>query len=298
MIFESLIPPKAVRHKIFNKVKGQKMSEFPKPSPEEILSEREASEAQGIDIANEIVSLKASARTETDYETLLQKTRELRGLFGAGTEAGLSGEVIEQMEKARDIIGKENFVGPSEIQVAFSFKPELATVPEIHFSEADLEKAKELNQMLVLRLDKAADGKPLTMKKIQEITGDKVKDGGDVFYDTDWYKEEEFFTKETAKAGWALVSKEVVPESTDKNHLEQTESVISYLKEKVFKDKSLPKEYQEAIDEFESQKAEIEGLISGDWQAASDKLSKLAITKITRQSPVEAIYDMVTHFQN
>jgi len=274
------------------------MSEFgPSPTPEEATGIEEK-ETQGIAIAHEIAELRISARSEADYEAVLKKTRELRRFFAVGSESRLSGEVIEQMRRAREIIGKENFVGPPEIQIAFGFEPELSTVPEIPFTEDDLEKAKELEQMLVLRVDKAPDGSPLTMQKIKEITGNKVKDGGEVFYDQDWYEDEEFYKGETVNAGWALVSKEFIPESTSKNYLEQTEVAIDYLRNQVFAGKPLPKEYQDAIDEFESQKTEIAGLLGSDWQSASEKLAKLSITGLIRQSPVEAIYDLTTHFQN
>jgi len=274
------------------------MSEFgPSPTPEEATGVEEK-ETQGIAMAQEIVGLRNSARSEADYEVVLQKTRELRRFFVVGSESKLSGEVMEQMRRAREIVGKENFVGPPEIQIAFGFEPELSTVPEIPFTEDDLEKAKELEQMLVLRVDKASDGSSLTMQKIKEITGNKVKDGGEVFYDQGWYEDEEFYTGETVKAGWALVSKEFIPESTSKNYLEQTEVAIDYLQNQVFAGKPLPKEYQDAIDEFESQKTEIAGLLGSDWQSASEKLAKLSITGLTRQSPVEAIYDLATHFQN
>jgi len=274
------------------------MSEFGSSlTPEEATGIGEK-ETRGITMAQEIVELRTSARSEADYEVVLQKTRELRRFFAVGSESRLSGEVMEQMRKAREIIGKENFVGPTEIQVAFGFEPELSTVPEIPFTEGDLEKAKELEQMLVLRVDKAPDGSPLTMQKIKEITGNKVKDGGEVFYDQDWYEDEEFYKGETVKAGWALVSKELIPESTSKNYLEQTEVAIDYLQNQVFAGRPLPKEYQDAVDEFESQKTDIAGLLGSDWQSASEKLAELSITGLISQSPVEAIYDLATHFQN
>ena len=66
--------------------------------PEEATGVEEK-ETQGIAIAHEIVELRSSARSEADYEVVLQKTRELRRLFAVGSESKLSGEVIEQVEE-------------------------------------------------------------------------------------------------------------------------------------------------------------------------------------------------------
>ncbi len=191
------------------------------------------------------------------------------------------------IESAREILGKD-FLGPEAIKSAFGI--ELETIPPIPFTKEDLETAKKLNQQLILYVDKAKDGKPLTGEKLFDITKNKTSDGKKLFCDTDWYQKEEFFTKETPELRWKLVSKEIIPDSTSKNYLEQTETLIQYIKDNVFKGKPLPKEYQSAIAEFESQKSNISKLIDSDWKLASDMLEKLQITKLTRESPIETIY--------
>ena len=100
----------------------------------------------------------------------------------------------------------------------------------------------------------------------------KKAGGGKILYKTDWYKDEEFFTKETPELSWALTSKEVIPDSTGKNYLKQTEVIIDHLKNKVFKGMEMPDEYKEAILEFEEKKEEIQKLISSDWQKAAEIL--------------------------
>jgi hypothetical protein len=121
--------------------------------------------------------------------------------------------------------------------------------------------------------------------------------GERVLYDTDWYKDEKFFTEETPQMDWALTSKEVVPDSTERNYLQQTEVMVNYLGQ-AFPDGTLPAEYQEAVQEFTSQKTEIERLISDDWQEAAARLEALKITQLTRQTPVEALYDLLMYQQN
>ena len=98
-----------------------------------------------------------------------------------------------------------------------------------------------------------------------------------------------------------MVSKAEIPDSTSKNYLQQTEKIIEYLANAVFKDvdsDKVPPEYAEAMDEFEAQKAEIAALISSNWQEAARRLSELKINKLTRQSPVDAMYDFLMYLQN
>ena len=194
-----------------------------------------------------------------------------------------------------------DFLGPDAIEKTFGFMPEV--IPTLPFSEGDLERAKELNQFLVLRVNQTADGKPLTMKEINKMLEKQIKKEGKgkILFDTDWYKNEAFFTKDTPKLSWVLVSKAEIPDSTSKNYLQQTEQITDYLTNAVFKDMDLdkvPPEYAEAMDEFEAQKAEIAGLITSNWQEAALRLSNLKINKLTRQSPVEALYDFLMYLQN
>ena len=204
------------------------------------------------------------------------------------------------VERAQEIM-EADFLGPDAIEKTFGFMPEV--IPTLPFSEGDLERAKELNQFLVLRVNQTADGKPLTMKEINKMLEKQIKKEGKgkILFDTDWYKNEAFFTKDTPKLSWVLVSKAEIPDSTSKNYLQQTEQITDYLTNAVFKDMDLdkvPPEYAEAMDEFEAQKAEIAGLITSNWQEAALRLSNLKINKLTRQSPVEALYDFLMYLQN
>jgi len=212
------------------------------------------------------------------------------------------------VERAQEIMGAD-FLGAEAVEKTFGFMPEV--VPALPFSENDLERAKELNQFLVLRLDQTTDGKPLTMKEINKMLEKQIKKEGKgkILFDTDWYKNENFFTKDTPKLSWALVSKAEIPSSTSKNYLQQTEQVTKYLADAVFKDIDLdkvPQEYVEAMAEFEAQKADIKDLMSIDpttglaknWQEAARRLSELKINQLTRQSPVEVLYDFLMYLQN
>jgi hypothetical protein len=212
----------------------------------------------------------------------------------APKETSVSPELSANMFEAKEIMNKDGetgFFGPEEIKATLGIEEEIS-VPEIPFSKAELERAKELGQILILRQN-------FSMQDLNERLAAKfeAEGKGKVLYDTDWYNGETFFTTEKAKAGWALVSRELVPDSTSKNYLNQTDSMIEYLKNQVFAGNTMPDEFQTAIDEYLDQRAEVERLINSDWQKAAEMLENLQITKLTRQTPAEAIYDLMVYFQ-
>lgn len=189
-------------------------------------------------------------------------------------------------EYAAEILGKE-FLGPEAIKKAFSFELLAELIPPIPFTIEDLERAKELNQFLILRI-------PLTMQKMGEILSDQK-----VFSDTSWYQNEAFYTTELSKPGWALVSKEPIPNSTNQNYIEQTQTICDYLDSEVFGNvDEMPELYQAAIMEFEAKKQHLEELMGTDWQACVKELSELQITKLTRQSPADVVHDLFVYKQN
>jgi hypothetical protein len=202
------------------------------------------------------------------------------------------------LKEAERILGPDVF-GPTAVEKTFGLKLEIARIPKVPFVTQELERAKELGQMLILRVDKASDGQPLTMKKIQAILQPvfEKEDKGRVLYGVDWYKGEDFYATETPKFSWALVSKEVIPDSTSKNYLEQTDQLASYLETAVFKDKPVPEVYQEAIREFKTQRSTIKPLIDSGWQKATEILSGLKFNQLVRQTPVATLYDLLLVLQ-
>lgn len=190
---------------------------------------------------------------------------------------------------AEKILG-ENFFGPEAIKKTFGF--EVKKFPEIPFSQEEIERAQELGQQLVLYIDNTPDGKPLSIMGINGILDSKTSEGSKLLYDTDWYKDEAF-ANEAPTVGWKLTSKEIIPNSTSKNYLQQTETLVEYLTREVFKGFALdeiPKEYRDAIKEFDDKKTVIEGLISSDWKKAAEELANLKITGLTRETPAEIMY--------
>ena len=238
---------------------------------------------------------KGTEREEKTAEKTKPETKRTETM----PETKLEGPVAEQIEVAIEKLGKENVFGPKEIEKIFGVR--LAEVPGIPFSVEELERAEKLGQMLLLRVDKTAEGKPMSLEAMTEVMTKRWKDEGkgDLLSTADGWKTwigEDRFTTESPRTGWALVSKDVLPESLSKNYLEQTEVIIATLKNEVFKDMDVPEEYTKAIAEFESKKAKLAELINEDWKKAAKELTELKISQMTRQTFPETIYDLAVYY--
>src|SRR3989338_6944459 len=204
------------------------------------------------------------------------------------------------IEQAKEILG-EDVLGPEAVEMTFGFSPE--NIPPIPFSAEELERAKELKQFLELRVDRTADGKPLDMNNMHELLQPEftANNNGKILnsygQDNSWYKNEDFL-KDVPRASWVLVSKDVIPNSLGKNFLQQTEVIANYLKTDIFKDQEMPEVYKEAVEEFEAKKAGIQAILTSNWQEAAKQLSELKINQLTRQLPVETMYDFLMYLKN
>ena len=249
---------------------------------------------------------KGTEREEKTAEKTKPETKRTETM----PETKLEGPVAEQIEVAIEKLGKENVFGPKEIEKIFGVR--LAEVPGIPFSVEEFERAEKLGQMLMLRVDKTAEGKPMSLEAMTEIMARKWKDKGkgDLLDTANSWKTligEDLFTKESPRAGWALVSKEplgykngnpdkdILMVSTSKNYVEQTEVIIKTLTDGAFKGMDLPEEYAEAIAEFESQKDALVELMDDDWQKAAKELAGLKITQMTGGTFAETIYDLAAY---
>lgn len=200
-----------------------------------------------------------------------------------------AGEGLSTIEQAQEIM-KENFLGPEAIQKTFGFTPE--NIPAIPFSPEELEKAKELNQILILQVEKDENGNEFGMKAVVDKLQDKTSDNNDLMRSIDWYKNEKFFTEPgTIRGGWKLVSKENIADTSSKNYLEQTEALIfHYVSSVVGVGVNMPQEYSEAIDEFNAERTAIAAIIDSDWKLAGEKLANLKITELLRETAAETFY--------
>jgi len=247
---------------------------------------------------------KYKTSTQKKAEGVLKEADEMKRAQGKEAISGI------EFQEARELLG-EDLIGPEEIEKTWGVKPE--DVPEIPFSREELERAKEMGQMLVLRVEKTEDGKPMSLEAMIDIIQKRWdKEGkGKLLYTDNKYKnwkertESDDFSKKAPRAGWAFVSKELLPQSTSKNYAQQTEVMVAYLKDTVFKDMEIPEEYEEAFQEWEQVKQtdkNIQELLRHpdnpkyDWQQAAKELAELKITQLTRQSIQETIYDLALYY--
>ncbi len=222
---------------------------------------------------------------------------------GVAETLGTSQKAID---RARQIMlekcGEGHFYGITELEKTCpNMKINLKDIPALP-PEGEIERHAALGHTLRLRISKAPDNSKLTMQKMHQLLQDefnKSKDGKVLYSAEDeWKLKSTFFTDEVPELAWAFTSDEVLPNSTGKNHLQQTQFLAEYAKTTLFKGGQLPQEYSEALQELTAQQAEIQQLMSSDWKAAANRLANLKINKLMRASPVETLSDLLVTFRN
>ena len=227
-------------------------------------------------------------------------------------EASLPHEGIT-MKEAKEIMGA-NFYGPEEVKAALGLEfPE--KIPDIPFSIELIERLKDTHQLILYgggqlmpKTSLDATSSPgrlffdVASQKLDEILQDKKKDATKFLDDTDWYKNEKFFTQEGTELRWKLVSKDLIPDSTRKNYLEQTGVLADYVVG-LYGNEEMPKDVKEALGEWialksnkqEFRKLQDDSMSSDDpkWKSAADTLEKLKLTQMFRESFIEWFYRTV-----
>lgn len=228
-----------------------------------------------------------------------------------GPERAGKTESRVDMDRAREIMGPD-FFGQEAIEQTFGPRLEDKDIPAIPFTEAELERAKELGQFLILRVKETGGKKPLplTAENMNNILSPQYKKAkkGKILYNNDWCKNEDFYKKDVPQTGWALVSRENIPNSTGKNYLEQTQEIVNYAANEIHKNAPIPQETQEAIDEFNNYYAQnfqnktaqdMQALLSGqDWPKYAQELSQLKINRLFRRNFAETLYDSLVFSNN
>ncbi len=107
----------------------------------------------------------------------LVKMRELRGRC-----LGLN-KLFQNVElKMAEKIMGDQFYGPEEIEKAFKFKVDKDKISEMPYGPAELKKAKELGERLVLRISEDGEGNTMTMEHLANLAQSKMtKDEGYFF---------------------------------------------------------------------------------------------------------------------
>lgn len=267
---------------------------------------QEACEKGFIDCAHEEAIKEDKARGDAIIETAAQQ-QKLERINGK--------DVTTSIEIAEKILGKERILGSETVEKVFGVKLSPEEIPAIPFSIEDIKRAKELDQFLVLRINKTQSGEPLTVAKMGAYLTNKLgvkkvfyygqtKNGepynyhnSGVAYDYDKNKIPDF--------GWALTSEELIKQPSkssyrESTYLEQTQLLSDHLKNKVFKDMDMPAQYEEAIEEFKNyfkenfknkSDEEIKELLE-DSSKYVPEITNLKINQLTRHSLIEVMYDI------
>lgn len=122
-------------------------------------------------------------------------------------------------------------LGPRELAAVLGYDPfavlkadERAAVSRLPFAPADLEWARAVGAMLVLRVPRAPEG-PLTIVALAERLGGvdpAARKGVGYMLRPEWTIDDQpFATEETCAAGWWLVRREPVPETLNRTYLAQ-----------------------------------------------------------------------------
>jgi len=205
--------------------------------------------------------------------------------------------------KAKIIMGTKNFFGPQEINKALNIKIDTTVITPVPFSEKELERAKSLGLILILRL-------PISIDSLNKVLKGRLPNNSQLLQNYDlkegrmqkktWYIDEDWFTKaESDKPYWALSSNKFIAASNNKTYLQQSSQLANYLKTKVFAGlDTLPEPYRSAICELDSLRPIIENIGNSkeDKKRREVLLQSLEINQLCRPSPVNVVYDLAIMF--
>lgn len=227
-------------------------------------------------IITDIAGLKKTLDLAIEKEIPVKNGLESKRCISEMLDLVLEADANIKLIIAERLFGQD-FLGPRAIETVFGPDAVPTEIPPIPFSIEGLKKACASNdQFLILRTD--------------QISPDKLN-----------FPKTKLTLDMAPERRWALVTKDLVPNSKGMNYLEQTEVIIKYLRKQVFSGREMPKEYQEAIAEFESQKEELRTLIiSNDrviWKPTAERLANLQINQLTRRCQEESAYDLELYKQ-
>jgi hypothetical protein len=221
-------------------------------------------------------------------------------------------------EKAKEIFGKD-FLGAVAVEKTFGFAVRPEDVPPIRFSAKELKEAHDHNEQLILRVSYDAEGKPMTMERMLQIMAKRIPKkekllasqnapGAEDLPDDCWYKTEEFFWKDSLKMEWVLVGKDFVPETTNKNYVEQTLEIYKYMQNRKILTESEETEYaglEESLKrlcfemgvDWKTQEVVDQPKYDKNWPEVTKKLANLPINQKHRRDYAGILFDWLMNFK-
>lgn len=247
----------------------------------------------------------AEIKTELDSELKsirpdnLNKAKELKEEISLSVE--FLWKKLPVMEKVAEKIFGEDFCGSKAVEKVFGRKFAPKELPKIKFSLAELMLAKELGQVMILRIDKDGDGKDITMDNINK----RLQSYIDLHTGTPFeVKKGPFYTSETPRLSWALISNGIVPESTFKTRFEQIETLMDFVEDKIIM-AGVGGEYVlygedevEAREDFRQNEKRIRGIPLAAGLTLQEAVWNLEANDLLMHTPIELIYDLFLYFKN
>jgi len=248
------------------------------PEEENELGSKILEEINGIQKGRDL-----SVLSVQELKKIKEKYLQLKQELGVGSKKTREG-IETSYEQAQEIMG-ESFYGVEEIKNTFRFEFPQEKVPAIPYSPEVLEKAKKNGEMLMLRVESDGEGSPMTMERMNGLMQavleeDSEEEQEKLLYDTNWYQEEDFFKNASLRTEWKLVGKNLVPDSTSKNYIEQTKLLRDYL---LGLNSVSKEEQEECTDELlEGLQKMLDEDYDKNWKDVARKLSELLINKRKR----------------
>lgn len=243
-------------------------------------------------------AIKQVKSTKVDFDSALQKgeIKECASIQKVLKEIVIKAYEISNptIDEAMEIMTEESIFGPDKVKQIFGIELSENQIPRIPFSREELKRAKELGQVLILRIDKSSDGERLDLVKMDAILKAWMvaTDKTDFIDWNNSINKDSMVAHQVPRSGWALASMEILDNSDFKDYLGQTEFLVEHLKDVVFKGVPLPPECKKAIEEFEREKPKLEELLTSNLSYAARKMAWLEISELYRKSAIEVLYDM------
>ena len=204
------------------------------------------------------------------------------------------------LQEARDILGADNVLGSEALKATWDVDLLPEDIPQIPYSQEQLEGAKRMNMMLILRIDRDATGAPLTGERMHEIIEPKLQAAGKgkFLYKVDWYPNEAFFKTSTPKAEWKLVTRDLLPNSVNLYYADQTR----LLRDTLASQPDLTPQEQAAIAQADDAtldrlKTAASSTDDAIWKPAATELAALSLNRNHRRSFADTIFDHASLLQ-
>ena len=262
---------------------------------------------------NELIIFMDCAKAKKDFDLMLGLKEKFNKYFSRN-DYPLAREVkLALVEKAKEIEksffvsidearsildagledGKSNVLGPDALEGALGIRLDEKDIPPIPFASEELEQAKELNQFLVLRVNKTNDGKSLTLKEIERIH--KAKNDGKELYKNaeNWLEQWDLYHKETVQMGWALVGRSQLFSVEWGKDSAIMENLAGEIKN-IYSEGNIPADVQQQLDYYEQVKDKIDQNELLSLEERGEIYSKM---ELLGRPVVEVVYDGLLYFQ-